>query len=172
MLIRREFSDWTIVAGIDPGTRIVGAALIAVRGQELQLVDMRSWKISGATIEKRVDFVGASVEEWLPQGVKLTAVENGYVGKNPQSGLTIAMARGAVLRAVQRGGGEARLVDPSQARKSVGAARWGDRRKDAKARVQRAVALFLNLNREPTEDEADACVAGVWAANRVWDVGR
>jgi len=71
---------------------------------------------------------------------------------------------------VQRAGGRARLVDPSEARKSVGAARWGDKRKDAKVRVQRAVKLLLNLKREPTEDEADACTAGVWAANRVWSL--
>jgi len=170
MLIRREFADWTLVGGIDPGTRIIGGAIIAVRGQALQLVEMRSWRIVGETIEERIAFVGSSVEEWLPPGVKLTGVENGYVGQNPRAALTIAMARGAVLRAVQRAGGRARLVDPSEARKSVGAARWGDKRKDAKVRVQRAVKLLLNLKREPTEDEADACTAGVWAANRVWSL--
>lgn len=168
MFINRAFEDWTLVGGIDPGTRLVGGAILAVKGQEIQMVDIRSWKIVGETLEDRVNFVGASVEDWLPPGVKLTGVERGYIGKNPRTGLAIAMAGGVCLRAVRRAGGQAQLVDPSEARKAIGAARWGDRRAAAKERVQRVVTKLLRLKRVPTEDEADACTLAVWASNRVW----
>lgn len=167
-----ESAGWTLVAGIDPGSRMVGAACIAVRGQELQLVDVRSWKIEGDSIEDRIGFVSTSVENWMPSGVRLTGVENGYVGKGVASGLILAMARGAAVDGVVRGGSQARLVTPVEARAAIGAARWSDRRREAKQRVQAVVARILNILRPLTEDEADACAVCVWAANRVWELER
>lgn len=167
-----RFQDWTLVAGVDPGTRMVGLCILAVKGQDLQPVDIRSWKIKGETIEERVDFVGASLEEVLGNvAVKLVAVEKGYMGKNARSALAIAMAGGVAIRAARRGGAEARLVEPQEARKAIGTAAWGQRRKEAKERVQVAVRRFLRLEREITEDEADACALAIWAANRVWQIG-
>lgn len=165
--------DWTVVGGIDPGTRVIGAALLSVRGQDIQPMDVRAWKVVGESIEERVGYVGKLLEEWIPtQGVKLIGVENGYVGKNARTALAIAMSRGVAVRAAQRGGAHVELVDPGEARKAIGAAKYGDKRKDAKARVLERIRLLLRLGRQLTEDEADACAVAMWAANRVWRLER
>lgn len=163
----------TVVAGIDPGTRRAGFCALRVNGQDLELLVIESFKILGQSIEERLFNLDlrltARLEGFRPG---LVAVENGYVGRNPNTSLTIGMARGAAITAAYRAGAIARTVSPREARAAVGISGKQLQRAEVKQQVLLAVTRLLRPVSAPDEDAADAAPLAVWAANRLWQYTR
>lgn len=164
----RALVGTNIVAGVDPGTRRAGFCALKVDGQDLELLALESFRIYGASIEERLFSLDTRLTAFL-NGFRpgLVAVENGYVGRNPQTSLTVGAARGTAVTAAFRAGAIARFVQPAEARKAVGA-NSNAQRHEAKQRVRIAVAQILRPRSAPDEDAADAGALAIWAANRLW----
>lgn len=171
--VGRALVGCTVVAGIDPGTARAGFCALKVDGQDLELLVIESFKIFGATLEERLFNLDlrltARLEGFRPG---LVAVENGYVGRNPNTSLTIGMARGAAVAAVYRSGAIARLVQPREARAAIGISGKQLQRVEVKQQVLLAVSRILKPASAPDEDAADAAPLAVWAANRLWQYTR
>jgi crossover junction endodeoxyribonuclease RuvC len=162
-----------IVAGFDVGTRRAGYCSLDVRGQDLKVRTIESWTVRGATIEDRIEDMAAKFSERLEaDDPAWIAVEDGYVGRNPRTSLTIGMARGVALFVARTTtSAQVSLVDPSEARRACGVTHFDQRRGEAKAQVLVMVCRILGLVKAPDEDAADAAALAIWAAGRVWQVG-
>lgn len=166
--------DWTLVAGIDPGTKRIGLCILGVKGQELQPVDFRDLRVTGATLDARIHSISGLLREHLIP-VKLIAVEDGYVGDNERTSLVTAMARGVCVDVAHEFSRHVRRAQPSEARQSLGMLGAGNSQRAAvKQRVIRAIRLILNVpgGRRLTDNEADAATLAVWGSNRLWSLDR
>lgn len=160
-------------AGIDVGTRRAAYCSLSPRGQNFDIWKMESFAVRGADLLERIESLGTQLGELLEEDdPAIVAVEDGYVGRNPRTSLTIGMARGvAAFMAKSATSAAVHLVDPGEARKAIGVARFGQGRGAAKAAVVVAVSRILCLTTSaPDEDEADAAALAVWAANRLWQL--
>jgi crossover junction endodeoxyribonuclease RuvC len=84
-----------IILGVDPGTRILGFGLIAVKGKQLELIEfgvINLSKISNQEIKLKKIFeqITALIEEFLPDEM---ALEAPFYGKNVQSMLKLGRPR-------------------------------------------------------------------------------
>jgi len=135
---------------------------------------MKSFAVKGDDILDRIENLAVQLIELLEEDrPAIVAVEDGYVGRNPRTSLTIGMARGvaAFVAKSTTPSAEVHLVDPSAARKAIGVARFGQSRGSAKAAVIVAVSRILCLTESaPDEDEADAAACAIFAAGRAWNL--
>jgi crossover junction endodeoxyribonuclease RuvC len=90
-----------IILGIDPGTRILGFGLIAVKGKQLELMEFGVVNLSKYTnqeikLKKIFEQITALIEEYLPDEM---ALEAPFYGKNIQSMLKLGRAQGVAMAA-------------------------------------------------------------------------
>lgn len=87
-----------IILGIDPGLRISGYGILKKDGQKLYLLDFGALTLSPKdSIQDRVGQFTAFYAEKIQQfGVTGIALETPFLGKNPQSFLTLGYARGVL----------------------------------------------------------------------------
>ena len=171
--MRPSRADSPRAAGIDVGTRRAAYCSLSARGQNFDLWHMKSFAVKGDDILDRIENLAMQLIELLEEDrPAIVAVEDGYVGRNPRTSLTLGMARGvAAFTAKSSTNAEVHLVDPGEARKAIGVARFGQGRAAAKSAVIVAVSRILCLTASaPDEDEADAAALAVWAANRLWQL--
>lgn len=102
---RPELSYGRIIMGIDPGTNVMGYAVLGVNGKTPELVVMGVLKLNGFESHyKRLNRIFARVsslvEQYLPDEL---AIEAPFFGKNVQSMLKLGRAQGvAMAAALQR----------------------------------------------------------------------
>lgn len=146
------------VLAIDPGSRLLGWAVVLRRGQTLERLASGTLKLD----------VKASVPERL--GVILTeltklfdlhrpdalAIEAAFVHENPHTALVLGQARGLPIAiAASRGLPVAEFPPATVKRMVVGSGRA------EKSQVQEMVKLQLTLATLPQEDEADALAVAI-----------
>lgn len=90
-----------IILGIDPGTNLLGYGLIAVEGQQVELlamgaIDLRKVKDVYLKLGRIYERMIALIEEFHPDEL---AVEAPFFGKNVQSMLKLGRAQGVVIAA-------------------------------------------------------------------------
>lgn len=97
-----EMKEWDrVIIGIDPGTNVMGYAILGVKGKTPSLVAMgviQLSKISGHYLRlKRIyERVQGLVEQYLPDEM---AIEAPFFGKNVQSMLKLGRAQGVAMAA-------------------------------------------------------------------------
>jgi len=99
--MRKANQKSKIILGIDPGTVVMGYAVIEVSGQKIDLIAMGSIKLSKLDEQaKRLrhifDRVTGIVDEYLPDEL---AIEAQFFGKNVQSMLKLGRAQGVCIAA-------------------------------------------------------------------------
>jgi crossover junction endodeoxyribonuclease RuvC len=109
------------ILGIDPGTNILGYAILEVKGRELKLVTYGVIKLKGDLLhhEKlREIFLDLQelIETYLP---KYLAVEAPFYGKNVQSMLKLGRAQGVAMAAAITMGLEISEYSPKKIKQSV-----------------------------------------------------
>lgn len=87
-----------IILGIDPGLRVSGYSVIKKDGQKTYLLDFGALTLSSKdSIQDRVGkFATFYTEKIRQHAITNIAIETPFLGKNPQSFLTLGYARGVL----------------------------------------------------------------------------
>lgn len=90
-----------IILGIDPGTNVMGYALIKVTGQQTDLlqygvIHLTKYDSHALKLKKIFDRVSHVIEEYLPDEM---ALEAPFFGRNVQSMLKLGRAQGVAMSA-------------------------------------------------------------------------
>ena len=148
-----------IILGIDPGTLLMGFALIEVTGHNLRLIEMNVLKLSSKKdayerlqlIHKKVCEV---VTEFEPDEL---AIEAPFFGKNIQSMLKLGRAQGVAIAAAMQAGLPVTEYSPRKIKQSV----TGNGNSD-KLQVMKMLQRILNFIEDPKHlDATDALAVAV-----------
>ncbi len=148
------------VLGVDPGSRATGWALIVAQGNRTHLESFGVIRPKGsdhaarlADLDRRFTVI---ITDSAPD---CAAVESGFSGRNPKSGLILAESRGVLLAALGRAEVPSQAYTPAQ----VKSAMVGNGNAE-KHQVAFMVVRLLGLDAAPPSDAADA--AGVALTHR------
>lgn len=110
-----------IILGIDPGTVVLGYGLIAVRGQQVQLIEMDVLKLGSKTdMYQRLEIIHTTVAALIRQHKPaLFAIEAPFFGKNVQSMLKLGRAQGVAIAAAMQGGIPVTEYSPKKIKQSI-----------------------------------------------------
>ena len=141
-----------IILGIDPGSRITGYGVIAVRGRNTEYLGSGCIKVLDDSLAKRLKNVFDGVSEIIQQFKPTSfAIEQVFMAKNPDSALKLGQARGAAIVAATHVDLPVFEYSARQIKQSVVGKGSAD-----KTQVQHMVTHLLKLNKIPQADAADA----------------
>ncbi len=148
-----------ITLGIDPGTAIVGYAVVAARGDELSMVacDVITTPAS-MPMAQRLQHIyrrlGEIITSYRPHEA---AIEELFFAKNARTALTVGQARGVAMLALANGGLSIAEYTPLQVKQAVTG--YGSARKE---QVGEMVRILLHLSSIPRPDDAaDAAAVAI-----------
>jgi crossover junction endodeoxyribonuclease RuvC len=90
-----------LILGVDPGTTVLGWAVLRVRGKQSEVVALDVEKLQrlpdqSAKLKAIFELITAKIEYYKPQ---ILSIEAPFYGKNPQSMLKLGRAQGVVIAA-------------------------------------------------------------------------
>jgi len=137
-----DTTDTRIVLGIDPGTAIVGYAVIAARGDKLSMIVCNVITTPAHTpLSERLQSIYKSLMEiiatYQPQE---GAMEELFFAKNARTAMTVGQARGVAMLALANGGLPISEYTPKQVKQAVTG--YGSANKD---QVGEMVRILLNI---------------------------
>ena len=156
-------SGTRIALGIDPGTAIVGYAVVMARGSELQLLvcDAITTPAKMPLAERlQLIYAGLStiVATHKPQEA---AMEELFFAKNARTAMTVGQARGVAMLALANGGLSIAEYTPKQVKQAVTG--YGSA---GKSQVGEMVRILLKLSATPKPDDAaDAAAVAICHLN-------
>ncbi len=148
-----------VALGIDPGTAIVGYAVVAARGSELSMIacDVITTPASMPMPERLQHIyhhLGEIVSTYHPSEA---AMEELFFAKNARTAFSVGQARGVAMLALANGGLAVAEYTPRQVKQAVtgyGAA--------GKEQVGEMVRILLRLKAVPRPDDAaDAAAVAI-----------
>jgi crossover junction endodeoxyribonuclease RuvC len=152
-------SNTRIVLGIDPGTAIVGYAVVAARGDQLNMIvcDVITTP-AGMPLAQRLQQIyhglGEIISTYHPDEA---AMEELFFAKNARTALTVGQARGVAMLALANGGLSIAEYTPMQVKQAVTG--YGSAKKD---QVGEMVRILLRLSSIPRPDDAaDAAAVAI-----------
>ena len=140
-----------VVLGIDPGTAIVGYAIVAARGIELSMIacDVITTP-AGMPLPQRLQQIYTRLSEviatYRPQEA---AMEELFFAKNARTALTVGHGRGVAMLALANGGLSIAEYTPMQVKQAVSG--YGGAKKE---QVGEMVRILLRLSAIPRPDDA------------------
>lgn len=152
-----------IALGIDPGTAIVGYAVICAQGSNLRLLACGTITTPAKMLlAERLQLIYSSlntiVATYKPQE---GAIEELFFAKNARTAMTVGQARGVVMLALANGGLSIAEYTPKQVKQAVTG--YGDA---GKAQVGEMVRILLKLSAIPKPDDAaDAAAIAICHLN-------
>lgn len=158
------FATSTRVAlGIDPGTAIVGYAVVTARGNTLsmQVCDVITTS-SKLALAQRLQIIYEELSKiiatYQPQE---SAMEELFFAKNARTAMTVGQARGVAMLALANGGLSVAEYTPKQVKQAVTGYGSAD-----KNQVGEMVRILLNLPAVPRPDDAaDAAAVAICHLN-------
>ncbi|HSH84456.1 MAG TPA: crossover junction endodeoxyribonuclease RuvC [Guyparkeria sp.] len=146
------------VIGIDPGSRMLGVAVIEYAGGRARCLALASQPLlTHGDFAARMGGVFDCVSEWLatyqPQEC---AIEQIFMYRSESSSLKLAQARGAALAAVVRHGLPVEEYMPATVKKAVVGSGKAD-----KGQVAHMIQRLLGLAELPSADGADAAAVAL-----------
>ncbi|HLT40132.1 MAG TPA: crossover junction endodeoxyribonuclease RuvC [Enhygromyxa sp.] len=147
------------ILGVDPGTRVVGYAILDVPAPgRFEYVECGVLKVRAADeLGARLLEIGAAVREIIaefrPAGL---AIERAFHGLNAASALKLAEARGALKLIALEHGLSVDEYAPAMIKRAV-----VGRGRATKAEVQARVRLLCRLGSVPQADAADALAIAI-----------
>ncbi|NIG62694.1 MAG: crossover junction endodeoxyribonuclease RuvC [Serratia symbiotica] len=146
-----------IILGIDPGSRITGYGLIHQQGRQLTYIASGCIRTMVEDMPMRLKLIYAGVSEIITQfQPKFFAIEQVFMGKNPDSALKLGQARGVAIVAAVNQNLDVFEYAARQIKQTIvgtGAAE--------KAQVQHMVRSLLKLSANPRADAADALAIAI-----------
>ncbi len=154
-----------VALGIDPGTAIVGYAVVASRGGALSMIacDVITTP-AGMALAQRLQQIYQRlteiVEKYQPNEA---AMEELFFAKNARTALTVGHARGVAMLALANGGLTVGEYTPKQVKLAITGYGGAD-----KNQVGEMVRILLNLRTVPRPDDAaDAAAVAICHLNTV-----
>ena len=154
-----------VALGIDPGTAIVGYAVVMAQGSDLRMLvcDVITTPAKMPLAQRlQIIYAGLSaiIAEYKPQEA---AMEELFFAKNARTAMTVGQARGVAMLALANGGLSVAEYTPKQVKQAVtgyGAA--------AKDQVGEMVRILLKLTEIPRPDDAaDAAAVAICHLNTI-----
>lgn len=152
-----------IALGIDPGTAIVGFAVVMAKGNDLSLLacDVITTPAKMALAQRlQLIYEGLSkiIATFKPQEA---AMEELFFAKNARTAMTVGQARGVAMLALANGGLSVAEYTPKQVKQAVTG--YGGAGKD---QVGEMVRILLKLPAVPRPDDAaDAAAVAICHLN-------
>ncbi len=152
-----------IALGIDPGTAIVGYAVVMAKGNELQMLtcDVVTTPAKMPLAERlQIIYRGLSeiIATYKPNE---GAIEELFFAKNARTAMTVGQARGVAMLALANGGLSVAEYTPMQVKQAVTG--YGSANKD---QVGEMVRVLLKLSQVPRPDDAaDAAAIAICHLN-------
>lgn len=154
-----------LALGIDPGTAIVGYAVVAARGSALNMVvcDVITTP-AGMPLAQRLQHIYQRLSEIVAAYQPTEgAMEELFFAKNARTALTVGQARGVAMLALANGGLSIAEYTPRQVKQAVTGYGNAD-----KTQVGEMVRILLNLRAVPRPDDAaDAAAVAICHLNTV-----
>jgi len=154
-----------VILGIDPGTRVVGWAILQTDGKKFRAVDFGALdvhKVNPFSLRLRRIYEG--IDEVISRFSPDEAVfETAFAGRNPATSIKIGEGRGVALVCAANHGLAVCEYSPREVKKAV-TGRGGA----PKEQVQEMVRRMLDLKETPKPDDAaDALAIAICRANRL-----
>jgi crossover junction endodeoxyribonuclease RuvC len=152
-----------ITLGIDPGTAIVGYAVVMAQGSDLRMLvcDVITTPAKMPLAQRlQLIYSGLStiIAEYKPQEA---AMEELFFAKNARTAMTVGQARGVAMLALANGGLSVAEYTPKQVKQAVTG--YGAAGKD---QVGEMVRILLKLAQVPRPDDAaDAAAVAICHLN-------
>lgn len=145
-----------IILGVDPGTQLMGYALLKVNGKTTQVLLMDVLKLSGhKDIYERLEKIHSKIAELIRLYKPSTfAIEAPFFGKNVQSMLKLGRAQGVAIAAAIQGGLEVTEYSPKKVKQSI----TGNGNAD-KDQVWKMLQRLLNIEEKPQYFDATDALA-------------
>jgi len=145
-----------IILGIDPGTQVMGYALLKVTGNELQVLLMDVLKLTAhKDIYVRLEKIHTKVSELVHLYKPVTfAIEAPFFGKNVQSMLKLGRAQGVAIAAAMQSGIPVTEYSPKKVKQSI----TGNGNAD-KDQVWQMLKSILNIEEKPQYFDATDALA-------------
>jgi crossover junction endodeoxyribonuclease RuvC len=145
-----------IILGIDPGTQLMGYALLKVQGNQTQVLLMDVLKLAGTKdIYQRLEKIYTKVAELIrlyrPQTF---AIEAPFFGKNVQSMLKLGRAQGVAIAAAMQAGLSVTEYSPKKVKQSI----TGNGNAD-KEQIWKMLQRILNIEEKPQYFDATDALA-------------
>jgi crossover junction endodeoxyribonuclease RuvC len=147
------------ILGIDPGTRVLGYAVVDCDGaRRLRYLECGVLEVKARTpIERRLGEIAVGLAEIIEElHPDTAAVEEVFSALNVRSALALGQARGAVLAVCGRAELRVWGYPPALIKQAV-----TGRGRAPKGQVARMVQALLGLKREPRADAADALAVAI-----------
>ncbi len=156
-------SGTRIALGIDPGTAIVGYAVVMARGSELQMlacdvITTPARMPLASRLQIIYEGLSAIIATHQPHEA---AMEELFFAKNARTAMTVGQARGVAMLALANGGLSVAEYTPKQVKQAVTG--YGGAAKD---QVGEMVRILLKLTAIPRPDDAaDAAAVAICHLN-------
>jgi len=152
-----------VALGIDPGTAIVGYAVVTLKGNSLNLItcDVITTP-AGMPLAQRLQVIYQRLSEIIvTYQPNESAMEELFFAKNARTAITVSHARGVVMLALANGGLPIAEYTPRQVKQAVTGYGNAD-----KMQVGEMVRILLNLRAIPRPDDAaDAAAVAICHLN-------
>lgn len=107
--------------GVDPGTTVMGYAVVEVHGKSLRVLELGTLKLHkfpehDERLQRIFERIRSLVQEFTPRAM---AIEAPFYGKNPQSMLKLGRAQGVAIAAAMMDGLEVKEYAPRKIKQSV-----------------------------------------------------
>jgi crossover junction endodeoxyribonuclease RuvC len=148
-----------IALGIDPGTAIVGYAVVEARGSELNMIACDAITTpSTMSMPERLQHIYHHLKEIITTyRPNESAMEELFFAKNARTALTVGQARGVAMLALANGGLAVSEYTPKQVKQAVTG--YGGANKE---QVGEMVRILLHLKSIPRPDDAaDAAAVAI-----------
>lgn len=154
-----------VTLGIDPGTAIVGYAIVSTSGNTLNMIacDVITTP-AGMPLAQRLQQIYQRLSEIIARYQPTeAAMEELFFAKNARTALTVGQARGVAMLALANGGLTIAEYTPKQVKQAVTGYGSAD-----KIQVGEMVRILLNLRAVPRPDDAaDAAAVAICHLNTV-----
>ena len=148
-----------VALGIDPGTAIVGYAVVETRGSELNMIvcDVITTPSTMSMPERLLHIYQRLNEIITTYRPNESAMEELFFAKNARTALTVGQARGVAMLALANGGLAVSEYTPKQVKQAVTG--YGGANKE---QVGEMVRILLHLKSIPRPDDAaDAAAVAI-----------
>jgi crossover junction endodeoxyribonuclease RuvC len=148
-----------IALGIDPGTAIVGYAIVAARGDDLSMIvcDVITTPAHMPLAERFQHIYQRLIEIIGTYHPREAAMEELFFAKNARTAMTVGQARGVAMLALANGGLPISEYTPKQVKQAVTG--YGNAQKE---QVGEMVRILLKLSAIPRPDDAaDAAAVAI-----------
>ena len=156
-------SPHRIALGIDPGTAIVGYAVVMARGSELHMLTCDVITTPAKMpLAQRLQIIYEELSKIIAiHKPNEAAMEELFFDKNARTAMTVGQARGVAMLALANGGLSVAEYTPMQVKQAVTG--YGSAGKD---QVGEMVKMLLKLSKVPKPDDAaDAAAVAICHLN-------